>query len=275
MPPRFYCPVPLQARQTLDLPDAITHHAVRVLRLRTGQTITLFDGRGGEYPATLQIQGKSACAHLGDHNPREAESTIPITLVQGLPSSGKMDGIVEKAVELGVHTLVPVLAQRSPAQTQDRLHKRLEHWQRIIQAASAQCGRNRLMRIDAPQPFDAYLRQTPQSADTDALRLLCHPDGTQSLGRVLTHDTRALTLCIGPEGGWSDAELHLSETLGVVRVQFGARVLRTETAGMALVAAASALLTASMTSLACVSSAKIDASVRLATASASNASSEK
>jgi len=245
MPPRFYCPVPLQARQTLDLPDAIAHHAVRVLRLRTGAAITLFDGCGGEYPATLQIQGKSACARLGDHNPREAESILSITLVQGLPASGKMDGIVEKAVELGVHTLVPVLAQRSPAQARDRLHKRLEHWQRIVQAASAQCGRNRLMRIASPLPFAAYLHQTMQTADADALCLLCHPDGAQSLHHVLVRDIRALTLCIGPEGGWSDAELHLSDTLGVVRVQFGARVMRTETAGMALVAATSALLTAS------------------------------
>jgi len=241
MPPRFYCPVPLQARQTLDLPDAIVHHAVRVLRLRTGAAITLFDGRGGEYPATLRIQGKSACAHLGDHNPRESESTLAITLVQGLPASGKMDGIVEKAVELGVHTLVPVMTQRSPAQAQDRLHKRLAHWQRIVHAASAQCGRNRLMRIDAPLPFDAYLRQAAQPADTDATRLLCHPDGDKSLRQALAHAPRALTLCVGPEGGWSDAELHAAQALGVQCIRFGARVLRTETAGMALVAAVHAL----------------------------------
>jgi len=241
-PPRFYHPTRLQAQQTIPLPDAIAHHAARVLRLRTGDAITLFDGHGGEYPAVLDIQGKAAFAHLGDHNPREAESNLHITLVQALPTSGKMDGIVEKAVELGVHTLVPVVAQRSPAQTQDRLHKRLEHWQRIVQAASAQCGRNRLMRVAAPLPFAAYLRNPPEPADT--LRLLCHPDSAKPLHQALARDARVLTLFIGPEGGWSDAELHLTEALGVERIQFGARVLRTETAGIALVAAVSALMRA-------------------------------
>jgi len=242
MPPRFYCPAPLHAQQTVALPDAIAHHAVRVLRLRTGDAITLFDGRGGEYPATLDIQGKSTAARLGNHDPREAESTIHITLVQGLPASGKMDGIVEKAVELGVHTLVPVLAQRSPAQVQDRLHRRLEHWQRIVQAASAQCGRNRLMHVATPRAFATYLRETAQTAQKC---LLCHPDGARHLHQVLAHDTRALTLCVGPEGGWSDAERQLAQTLGIACIQFGARVLRTETASVALVASVNALVEAS------------------------------
>jgi len=238
--PRFYCPVPLQARQTLPLPDTIAHHAVRVLRLRDGDAITLFDGQGGEYPATLRIQGKSTSAHLGDHDPREAESPVRLTLVQALPASGKMDGIVEKAVELGVHTLVPVIAQRSPAQTQDRLQKRMEHWRRIVQAASAQCGRNRLMEVADPLPFAAWLREAPRAADT--VRLLCHPDGAMTLHQALSRAARAITMCIGPEGGWSEAERHLAQTSGVQTIQFGARVLRTETAGIALAAAVSALL---------------------------------
>jgi len=238
--PRFYCPTMLPARTTITLPEALAHHAVRVLRLRDGDSITLFNGQGGETPATLRVQGKSALAHLGDQDPREAELELCITLVQGLPASGKMDGIVEKAVELGVHTLVPVMAQRSPAQAQDRLQKRLEHWQRIVQAASAQCGRNRLMQIAPPLPFAAALRQTPQQAD--AMRLLCHPEGGQTLGQALAPPVRAVTLCVGPEGGWSAEERQLAQTLGVQTIRFGTRVLRTETAGIALVAAVSALL---------------------------------
>jgi len=231
----------LQAQQTITLPEAVAHHAVRVLRLRAGDAITLFNGHGGEYPATLDVRGKTTVALVHDHVAREAESRLPITLVQGLPASGKMDGIVEKAVELGVHTLVPVMAQRSPAQTEARLHKRLEHWQRIVQAASAQCGRNRLMHIDVAQPFDAYLRQATQCAGTESPHLLCHPDGDTFLHQVLAPPPHALTLCVGPEGGWSDAELHMAQTLGVQCIRFGARVLRTETAGMALVAAVRAL----------------------------------
>jgi len=239
MPPRFYCSIPLRAQHMLDLPDAIAHHAVRVLRLRAGDAITLFDGHGGEYPATLDIQGKTAIAHLGDHIAREAESLLHITLVQGLPASSKMDSIVEKAVELGVHTLVPVMTQRSPVWAQERLHKRLEHWQRIVQAASAQCGRNRLMRIATPLSLTEHLHQTAQRPDT--VRLLCHPKGTTSLRQALAHTPRNLILYIGAEGGWGDAELHLAHTQGVTCIRFGARVLRTETAGMALVAAVHAV----------------------------------
>jgi len=239
--PRFYCPTSLQAHQTITLPGALAHHAVRVLRLRDGDALTLFNGQGGEYPATLHMQGKSAVAQLGDHNPREAENPVRITLVQGLPASGKMDGIVEKAVELGVHTLVPVMAHRSPVQAQDRLQKRLEHWQRIVQAASAQCGRNRLMHIVTPLSFAAHLRDAPQTGD-DVVHLLCHPDSGKTLHQALAHNPRAVTLWIGPEGGWSDAELQLAQTQGVETIQFGPRILRTETAGMALTAAVSVLL---------------------------------
>lgn len=240
--PRFYCPAPLAAHQTIELPDELAHHAVRVLRLRAGSDITLFDGAGGEYPATLDLQGRQAIARLGAHHAREAELAVRITLAQGLPASGKMDWIVEKAVELGVHALVPLLSRRSPPQPEGaRLEKRLQHWQRIAQAAAEQCGRNRLMQIAPPQPSATFLQQAV--VDRQPV-LLCHPEGNDTLSSALQPPPTALTLMVGPEGGWDDAELLAADRAGVRRIRFGARVLRTETAGLALVAAASALLDA-------------------------------
>lgn len=238
--PRFHCPFALSPHARIELPDAIAHHAARVLRLRDGETVVLFDGNGGEYPATLRIAGKTVHAELGAHDPREAELGGGITLVQGLPSGDKMDWIVEKAVELGVERLVPIAAQRSVLQLNgERQDKRLAHWRRVAAAASEQCGRNRLMRIDAVASLAHWLDTPPAGP-----RLLCHPEDSAPLNAALDDARRAgsLALLVGPEGGWSDAEQAAARQAGVAAVSFGPRVLRTETAGLALVAAATALL---------------------------------
>ncbi|MDQ8035266.1 16S rRNA (uracil(1498)-N(3))-methyltransferase [Bordetella genomosp. 1] len=239
--PRFYCETPLAPNTEIALPEALAHHAARVLRLRDGAPLVLFDGQGGEYPGTLRIDGKAACALLGAHLPREAELPGRVTLVQGLPSGDKMDWVIEKAVELGAARVVPVAAQRSVLQLSGaRLDKRVQHWRRIAQSAAEQCGRNRLTEVDAPQSLRDYLAQ-PEPG----LRLLCHPDATTDLpGALAAHDVRThgLALLVGPEGGWSEAELQDAARAGVTAVRFGPRVLRTETAGLALIAAATALL---------------------------------
>ncbi|MBO1113358.1 16S rRNA (uracil(1498)-N(3))-methyltransferase [Bordetella petrii] len=238
--PRFFCDIPLSPGARLPLPAALAHHAVRVLRLRAGAAIVLFNGAGGEYPATLEIDGKDAWAQLGLFDPRDAELAGRIILVQGLPSGDKMDWVVEKAVELGASRVSPIAAQRSVLQLAGaRLEKRVAHWSRIAQAASEQCGRNRLMAVDAPAALGAWLEQP-----ADGLRLLCHPEAGPSLGEALAAQPglRQLSLLVGPEGGWSDAELALAARHGVQAVRYGPRVLRTETAGLALMAAATALL---------------------------------
>ncbi|HYG44070.1 MAG TPA: 16S rRNA (uracil(1498)-N(3))-methyltransferase [Bordetella sp.] len=238
--PRFFCDTPLSAGTRLALPQALAHHAVRVLRLRAGAAIVLFDGTGGEYPATLEIDGKNAWAHLGAFDPREAELAGRLILVQGLPSGDKMDWVVEKAVELGASRVTPIAAQRSVLQLSGaRLEKRLAHWSRIAQAAAEQCGRNRLMAVDAPMDLRGWLDQPAAG-----LRLLCHPEAGPSLPDTLAAqpELRQLTLLVGPEGGWSDAELALAAERGVQAVRYGPRVLRTETAGLALMAASTALL---------------------------------
>src|SRR5690606_24850354 len=156
--PRFFCPVPLRPHQALALPADPAYYAMRVRGLRDGAELVLFDGHGGEYDAVLRVQVKSAEALVGAHHYVEAELPGSITLVHGLPSGDKMDWIVEKAVELGWARLIPVTARRSVVQlSPEREAKRLKHWQRIAQSAIEQCGRNRLMQIDAPMPLEACL----------------------------------------------------------------------------------------------------------------------
>lgn len=237
--PRFYCATPLSPDTTLELPQALAHHAVRVLRLKPESEIILFDGRGGQYTATLLVEGKKAYARLGVHDPIEAELAGRITLVQGLPSGDKMDWVVEKAVELGAVCVQPLAAQRSVLQLSgERLRKRLDHWRRIAQAASEQCGRNRIMEVADPQSLQQYLAASTAQAGSI---LFCHPGSSRTLAQAAQAAGSALTLLVGPEGGWSDEELALVEKHGLTPVNFGARVLRTETAGLALIAAVSAL----------------------------------
>ena len=239
-PPRFLHPGPLAAHTTVELPDALAHHAVRVLRLKPGAQIMLFDGSGGQYPATLDIDGKRANATLGAHSAVEAEPAGRITLVQGIASGDKMDWIIEKAVELGAAEIVPVFAQRSVLQLSgERLRKRLEHWRRVVVAATEQCGRNRLPAIQEPATLRDYLiRHSPEPAST----LFCHPGAELTLAQALAGVQTQLTLLVGPEGGWSEEELALTRTHGLTPVSFGRSVLRTETAGLALIAASTALL---------------------------------
>ncbi|MFV0284350.1 MAG: 16S rRNA (uracil(1498)-N(3))-methyltransferase [Castellaniella sp.] len=236
-PPRFFCETPLDAGRRIDLPDALAHHALRVLRLADGAAITLFDGRGGQYPATLRIEGRHARAELGAHESHEGELRGRLTLIQGLASGDKMDWIVEKAVELGAAELRPVAAERSVLRLSgSRLDRRLDHWRAIARAASEQCGRNRLMRIHPPAPLAACLETVQGPA------LFCHPEGVLDFRAALTGVRDSLTLMVGPEGGWAPEELALAQRQGLQGVRFGARVLRTETAGLAMAAAATALL---------------------------------
>ena len=206
--PRFYCDLPLTAGTRLILPEHVAHHALRVLRLRAGASMVIFNGQGGEYPARLQLEGKTALAQLGAFHPREAELAGLITLVQGLPTGA-------------------------------RLEKRLLHWRRVAQAASEQCGRNRLMVVETPTTLPEWLTRSQQE-----LCLMCQPQAAKCLSEVLATPPAApqLAIMVGPEGGWSDEEIAQAHRQGVEAVHHGNRVLRTETAGIVLLSAASTLL---------------------------------
>lgn len=236
--PRFHCPFPLTANQRTELPDATAHHAVRVLRLRDGQSVVLFDGLGGQYSATLEIEGKRAWAQVGAHTPTEAELPARTILVQGIASGDKMDWIVEKAVEMGVSQLVPIAAKRSVIQLSgERREKRLNHWKRIAISASEQCGRNRIMDVAPVQGLQEWL----DTAEDALLKLACHPEAGTDLQEAVQHHNGAVAVMVGPEGGWSDEELEQMDKAGLTPVRFGPRVLRTETAGIALMAALAAI----------------------------------
>ncbi|HWK60455.1 MAG TPA: 16S rRNA (uracil(1498)-N(3))-methyltransferase [Eoetvoesiella sp.] len=237
--PRFFCPVPLHADQLIELPQELAHHALRVLRLKPGSAIVLFDGLGGQYPAQLIAEGKKGYARTGAHQAVEAELPGEIRLVQGLPSGDKMDWVVEKAVELGAVRISPIAAQRSVLQLNaERLAKRLLHWRRIAQSASEQCGRNRIMAVDAPVSLREYLAQANHA---EQLTLLCQPEAPQTLEAALSASQGPIALLVGPEGGWSDEEQAEAARQPILPVRFGNRVLRTETAGLALISAVSAL----------------------------------
>lgn len=239
--PRFYCSLALKGLKTVVLPPDTAHH-INVLRLATGQDIILFDGHGGEYTCTLRVSGKQAMADIQAHHPKEAELTGRITLVQGLAAADKMDWIIEKSVELGVSAIAPVSASRSVLQlVGPRLEKRMAHWQRIIQSASEQCGRNRLTALMPPAPLASVLNAI--DSPPGHLALACDPGATISLQACLrTHaPTHSITLLVGPEGGWTPQEMSLAIDKGAIAVRFGSRVLRTETAGIALISAVSSL----------------------------------
>ena len=233
--PRFYCPQPLVNGSTVELPEAVAHH-LHVVRLQPGAALTLFNGEGGQYRATLVESGKRrATAVIDGHEPIEAEAPYPGTLAQGLPEGSKMDWIVEKAVELGVAAIQPLAAARSVVRLSgERLEKRHAHWHGVIVAASEQCGRNRLAQLLPMADVQPWLAGT---AGAGATRILLSPRATESLaGWARANPPQAVTLLIGPEGGLSPQEEDAAVAAGALSLSMGPRVLRTETAGLAALA---------------------------------------
>ena len=231
--PRFYCPQPLVNGSTVELPEAVAHH-LHVVRLQPGAALTLFNGEGGQYRATLVETGKRrATAVIDAHEAIEAEAPYPVTLAQGLPEGSKMDWIIEKAVELGVAAIQPLAAARSVVRLSgERLEKRQTHWHGVIVAASEQCGRNRLAQLLPMTDVQPWL-----AASTGTTRILLSPRATESLaGWARVNAPQAVTLLIGPEGGLTPHEEDAAVAAGALSLSMGPRVLRTETAGLAALA---------------------------------------
>jgi 16S rRNA (uracil1498-N3)-methyltransferase len=236
--PRFYCDQPIEAGQLLRLPEPVARH-MQVLRLKIGDVVTLFNGRGGEFTGTLaSIDKKQVEVAVKTFSAREAEPHHAITLAQGLPEGTKMDWIVEKAVELGATGIQPLLCSRSVIRLdEERAGKKMLHWQGIMAAAAEQCGRNRLPLLGAPLRFDHWVAQQSMHR-----RVLLSPLANESLHAWARHQqAKAITLMIGPEGGWSEDEERLAISHGALCLGLGERVLRTETAGLAALAALQAL----------------------------------
>jgi 16S rRNA (uracil1498-N3)-methyltransferase len=237
---RCFIDEPLRAQSVITLPEAAAVHIRRVLRLRAGAELTLFDGRGGEYAATLLAGGEPLRAQIGTHHPVEREAPLPVTLLQGLARGERMDWIVQKATELGVAAIAPVTGRYSVVQLEDSAAaRRLAHWRSVAVGACEQCGRNRVPLI---QP----LRELPRAcAEVDAtLRLLLAPEADTPLAQRLEqlHAQRggtpySIALLVGPEGGLADEEIELARRAGFSPCTLGPRTLRTETAPLAALAA--------------------------------------
>ncbi|MFA7281655.1 MAG: 16S rRNA (uracil(1498)-N(3))-methyltransferase [Sterolibacterium sp.] len=231
---RFYCPMPLQAGCTVTLPPEAAHHALRVLRLRSGDELLVFDGQGGEYSGRVTETAPLFRLRLTDWHDIEREASLALTLVQALPSGDKMDWVVQKAVELGVKAIQPLHAKRSVVRLSgERAEKRRSHWQQVAIAACEQSGRNRVPEIAPVFDLPHYLAQPPGENET---RLLLSPQAELRLAD-LPRPVGAVTLLIGPEGGFAEEEEATALAVGFRAVRMGPRVLRTETAGLAALAA--------------------------------------
>jgi len=234
--PRFYIEGRLREGSTCALPEESAHHAVRVLRLRGGDEVTLFDGRGGEYAARIaSIERTRVAIDVLGHRAVEREAALRIVLVQGVSSGERMDFTIRKAVELGVAEVHPVLAAASVARPKgERAAARHEHWQRIAIAACEQCGRNQIPKV---MPLTALADYRAEGA---GLKLLLSPLSQAPLSKVATKG-ESFVVAAGPEAGFSAAEDAALVETGFVAVRLGPRVLRTETAALAALAALNAL----------------------------------
>ncbi|MFZ9873207.1 MAG: 16S rRNA (uracil(1498)-N(3))-methyltransferase [Steroidobacteraceae bacterium] len=232
----------LQARNNdgaIALPEQAAAHVARVLRLRVGDALTVFDGRGGEYSTEItSIAKREVTLRLGAHSPIERESPLAVTLIQGLARGEKMDYIIQKATELGVARIVPVSTVRSVVQLDDdRSDRKWQHWRAVAAAACEQCGRNRLPEILEPCSLDQLWR----SNALPSLRLLLSPHAQSGIAGALIPKPADVAVLIGPEGGLDHNEEMRAYASGFRPVTLGPRVLRTETAGLAVLAAVQSL----------------------------------
>ena len=238
-PPRFYCPPPLPSGSAFELPPEAARHAHRVLRLRVNDPVQVFDGEGNALDAKIgEIGGKRVLLHELQTCLADAGSPLRITLAQAMCSSEKMDWVVQKSTELGAAEIQPVQTQRSVARlSPERAEKRTAHWRNVAIAACEQCGRDRLPQIHAPHELSVWLAQVRGNAQA---KYILQPEGSAALHKQ-PQPQGSVILLVGPEGGFSEDEAKMAHLAGFTPIRLGKRVLRTETAAMAGIAALQAL----------------------------------
>ena len=228
---RFYCPELNTDGTQIPLPDAAHRHAVQVLRLKQGERIRLFDGRGLEYYAELtQVAKRSSTVTLLDKVTLDNESPLNITLLQGISRGERMDYALQKAVELGVNRIIPVVTERCNVQlSSGRAEKRLAHWHGVMVSACEQSGRSVLPELSNIMMLDEALADNAITC-----RFVLAPEAT--IGFAALEQPDAVSLLIGPEGGLSEQEVQQAITENYQAIKFGPRILRTETATAAAIA---------------------------------------
>ena len=224
--PRLYVDQPLQVDRQIELPQDKTHYISNVLRMHVGGAVKLFNDSDEEFDATLiELKKRAAVINVTGSVTSVRESPLKIMLGLGVSRGQHMDFAIQKAVELGVYEIVPVLTEFSNIKIQDsRKENKLSHWRNIIISATEQCGRTRLTKLREPVNYNEYLGREGIST-----RLIFHPGNSQILENVKLADN-SLTLLIGPEGGFSDKEINLAGQKNYVVAGLGPRILRAETA---------------------------------------------
>lgn len=241
---RFYHPEKIATGQYIELSDDNKHHAARVLRLKAGDTVTLFTGQGGEFSAQIEAITKSRTTVLVQaYHETDRESPLTIELAQAVCVNEKMDWIIQKAVELGVSRIQPLVTTRSIVHLSDeRAAKRLQHWQKIIISACEQCGRNRLPEIFPLVDLPHWLSQKKASASAEEIRLLLSTRVSGGLKQIPQPSVDACVIIgVGPEGGFTPEEEIAMLHTHFTPLRLGQRIFRTETAALATVAAIQAL----------------------------------
>ncbi|MNC84537.1 Ribosomal RNA small subunit methyltransferase E [compost metagenome] len=234
---RIYFPDGIPEHGRCLLPRGQAHHVVQVLRLRSGDAIVVFDGHGNEYEGVIDRIDKSGVGlTLGARQTVDRESPLAVTLAQGISSGERMDYTIQKAVELGIGAIQPLETSRGVVRLDGmRAQKRLAHWRAIVIAACEQCGRNRVPEVAPVMALRDWLGQ-PAHPPGPGLRVILAPQARIAL-RELARPPDGVALLCGPEGGFTTEERQDAERAGFIPARLGPRVLRTETAAVAALAA--------------------------------------
>jgi len=232
---RLFVESPLTAAAEIEITGEPARYVSRVLRLQSGDEVTLFDGSGAEFPAAVTRFRKDAVSlSVGERRDRNVESPLRIHLLQGISRGERMDFVMQKATELGVARITPLLTEYSVVRLDvERAEKRRQHWSGIARSACEQCGRNRVPQIGTPATLRQWLGDHRGQGGT---RLILKPGATATC-RSAVPSGEDLIVLVGPEGGFSDAEYELADAEGFQAIGLGPRVLRTETAAVAVLAA--------------------------------------
>lgn len=230
--PRFFEPQTLSENSQINLSDDAVQH-IRVLRLKNNAVVTLFDGRGGEYLATLiDIQKRSVIAQIKHFHETANESPLTLHLGQVISRGDRMEFVIQKAVELGVSEITPLLSERCGIKINaDRLEKKQLQWQKIAIAACEQSGRNIVPTINSVESLTTWCEK-----ESNAVKLTLHPRAEYSIN-TLPENINNIHLLIGPEGGFTDEEVALTKALKFTETLLGPRILRTETAALTAITA--------------------------------------
>ena len=231
--PRIYQNLELNSGDQVRLDDQAVVHVSRVLRLKTGSQLIIFNGKGGEYSGVISVIDKrSVVVDLQTFHERETESPLKTTLIQGVSRSDRMDFTVQKTTELGVTEILPVVMRYSSVNLDlKRLRKKQIHWQNVANSACEQCGRNVIPRVAAVQSFEEWMSGFDHAENS--VKIVLHGGGDMSIRDVSLSQNKKLYMFVGPEGGISDDELQQLKNRGFRRVKLGPRTLRTETAAIA------------------------------------------